>query len=939
MKFKKANNYQVAPNGGTKPENFDKWEEDYQETVKWYEDGLQEPKKFDPVTEQILIELKEEAKKCHDSEVANYNIKNSRTNSNFQWMKTVMNKGTVADKIAAHTVSIQDNPICNLETLRNMVNMVKVGKKKECFTVMETLTELFISSLLKPDQKLTPFHSKPLSALNEMSSGNAITRRKILSRWHFEDELKEIFTSFVLALGKAAQDTVESNKEKAITAMFKLLAGNPEQEKNLLASIINKLGDPSQKVASKAIYCLTQLLFKHPNMQSVVLKEVEKLLFRANISSKAQYYCLCFLSQFYLSPENPDVAKKMIDVYLAFFKACVKKGEVDSRMMSALLMGINRAYPYSKLEFDDLSGHVDTLYKLTHLASFNIALQVLTLLYHVTGEKMADRFFSALYKKLMDPKLLTTTHQAMLLSLLYKSLMKDTQVERIKMFVKRLLQICLFVQPSFSCGILYLITQLFSKRTNLQALTLKELELPDLDRFGDDEEKYYDIKDEKDDSILQLEEKPGPATVSESIADNNEENDCTDDIEIKEEDEKPDINALDVSFKGNGWVHVVPSDKKAFKAIIKYNPMARNPLFGGGEFLAYTEFRYLENHFHPTVALWAGKIMKGEKVNYPGDPLKDFTTIRFLDRFAFKNPKSLEDKTGAHPTFGKRKMYKPKGVKTLRVNTKGYLNEDEKNIPVDELFLYSYLQQRYQDRSTFKDEDDSDLESVQSDEFEEMLERMPQFKDAVGDADLDFMGEIGDNLKKQKKATKRKSTQDSDEEDDQLSDEEDGLSDEDDGLDDEEDLMDGDDFEGEDEDLDELEPTEEDFALLDGLSDGEEDMEFGGSDSEDEMKPKRSSKKGLKKKHSKNDVGSLLASADEFAALLDDEGSSVHKPGSSNVMDNKDKASQKQLKWEESRNRWLKGFNKATGKEGRSFSKKRPSKTMPGNSSKKPKRK
>lgn len=47
-----------------------------------------------------------------------------------------MNKGTVSDKIAAHTVSIQDNPVCNLETLRNLVNMVKVGKKKECFSVM-----------------------------------------------------------------------------------------------------------------------------------------------------------------------------------------------------------------------------------------------------------------------------------------------------------------------------------------------------------------------------------------------------------------------------------------------------------------------------------------------------------------------------------------------------------------------------------------------------------------------------------------------------------------------------------------------------------------------------------------------------------------------------------------------------------------------------------
>lgn len=90
---------------------------------------------------------------------------------------------------------------------------------------------MFLSDLLKPDQKLKPFYTKPLAALNDISSGNAIKRRKILSRWYFEDELKEVYTSFVLALNRAAQDTVESNKEKAITAMFKLLCGNPEQEK------------------------------------------------------------------------------------------------------------------------------------------------------------------------------------------------------------------------------------------------------------------------------------------------------------------------------------------------------------------------------------------------------------------------------------------------------------------------------------------------------------------------------------------------------------------------------------------------------------------------------------------------------------------------------------------------------------------------------------
>lgn len=59
-------------------------------------------------------------------------------------MKTVMNTGTVSDRIAAHTVSIQDNPVCNLETIRNMVNMVKVGKKKECFTVMGKMVIWFI---------------------------------------------------------------------------------------------------------------------------------------------------------------------------------------------------------------------------------------------------------------------------------------------------------------------------------------------------------------------------------------------------------------------------------------------------------------------------------------------------------------------------------------------------------------------------------------------------------------------------------------------------------------------------------------------------------------------------------------------------------------------------------------------------------------------------
>lgn len=88
---------------------------------------------------------------------------------------------------------------------------------------------------------------------------------------------------------------------------------------------MNKLGDPSQKVASKSIYCLGQVLIAHSAMKQVVLNEIEKLLFRPNVSSKAQYYGICFLTQFYLSHEDFEVARNLVNVYFSFFKACIKK--------------------------------------------------------------------------------------------------------------------------------------------------------------------------------------------------------------------------------------------------------------------------------------------------------------------------------------------------------------------------------------------------------------------------------------------------------------------------------------------------------------------------------------------------------------------------------------------------------------------------------------
>lgn len=67
--------------------------------------------------------------------------------------------------------------------------------------------------------------------------------------------------------------------------------------------------------------------------------------------------------------------------------------------------------------------------------------------------------------------------------------------------------------------------------------------------------------------------------------------------------------------------------------------------------------------------------------------------------------------------------------------------------------MSSYLKDK---RKTFRstDDDDEDLESVCSEDFQEMLNKMSgsNFKDI--DDDLDYMNEIGDNLKSKSKKSK-----------------------------------------------------------------------------------------------------------------------------------------------------------------------------------------
>lgn len=81
----------------------------------------------------------------------------------------------------------------------------------------------------------------------------------------------------------------------------------------------------------------------------------------------------------------------------------------------------------------------------------------------------------------------------MYLNLLFKALKADTQIKRIKAFVKRVIQISTFHQPPFICGVLFLLSELEGVIPSLHSL----LDTPQ-ETEEDEEEVFKDVTEEEE---------------------------------------------------------------------------------------------------------------------------------------------------------------------------------------------------------------------------------------------------------------------------------------------------------------------------------------------------------------------------------------------------------------------------------------------------------
>ena len=596
--------------------------------------------------------------------------------------------------------------------------------------------------------------------------------------------------------------------------------------------------------------------------------------------------------------DESDLANRLIEIYFGFFKANVKKGEIDSKLMSALLTGVNRAYPFATVARDKLEDQVHVMFKLVHmLGNFNSSVQCLTLLYQIMdcGETATDRFYAALYRKLLDPGLGSSSCKlTVLLNLLFKSMRRDQNRGRVVAFVKRLLQVAAGLSSEVTCGILFLVSEVIRSRKDLSSASLTESAVgsgpgADMSKFDDDEEEHYeDVKEEEEGT--------------------------SDSASLKEEEEN---KVQPTKNKTGSWVHKRNiKSGSSHRRTAGYDPHHRNPAFCGAEHSVLWELNTLSSHVHPTVSLFARNILDGTPIVYQGDPLQDFTLIRFLDRFVFRNPKKDPLKGRPSTVLSRKGRYLAKGVKgTVAPDSKEYANLDETAVPLDERFIHRYFTEKRARKAAVEGSDEEDdADSVASEDFDAFMDgyfkKKGKGEEGV-DEELDFAANVGEL-----------SSGDKDEESEEDDSEEEGSSGEE-----EEPELSGESGES-DLDLEDIENVKDDDDGEDEFD--EEDFAISDNDEEEEVMPvkgksvslKRKSKESggalAKKKQKKagggGDLQSLLASAEEFADLVEEAAADDIDLGGSGAMSNvKDKAGKKQLLWERDRDHGGKGRGKNFG--------------------------
>ncbi|KAK5277447.1 RNA-binding ribosome biosynthesis protein mak21, partial [Cryomyces antarcticus] len=168
-------------------------------------------------------------------------------------------------------------------------------------------------------------------------------------------------------------------------------------------------------------------------MKAIIINNIEsESLYRPGQSSHAKYYAIITLNQTVLSTKEQNVANKLLEIYFGLFvqllktpkkaqnqpdgppvsktnshgqiqggggkpgKKAAQKAksketagksdeELNEKMIAAVLTGVNRAFPYAKIDDAVFEAQMDTIFKVTHSSNFNTSIQALQLIQQISS--------------------------------------------------------------------------------------------------------------------------------------------------------------------------------------------------------------------------------------------------------------------------------------------------------------------------------------------------------------------------------------------------------------------------------------------------------------------------------------------------------------------------------------------------------------------------
>ena len=663
-----------------------------------------------PAHRPIIDELKRHAKSLLEQDSAMYASKHMSSSSSHRFLATIMTSGTLDDKVSALTLVIQESPIHTSKSFESLLGLAKKRSRGQAVTALGALKDLLgVGAVLPADRRLRTFENQP-GLLGTLQSEfvqswkpsdplpGQLTKAHLIS-WAYEDWLKNIYFEILQVLEGWCADEVEFARGRAITYVYELLKEKPEQEANLMRLLVNKLGDPDKKLASRTSYLILQLQQIHPAMKPIIVTSIEtELLLRPHQSQHAKYYAINTLNQTILSGKEEAVAQKLLSIYFDLFVAILKKPEpirpvvgpvinkkgqvqggggqkgkkalekqekdeqaklsseeTTEKMISAVLTGVNRALPFAKSDDITLEKHMDMLFKITHSSNFNTSIQALMLIQQLATSKTiaVERFYRTLYESLLDPRLITSSKHALYLNLLFRSLKADLNIKRVKAFTKRLIQIITLHQPPFICGVLYLIRELETTFPGLASM------ITDPEDGGDDDEEVFrDVPEEAEPTAQE------PERLRESL------------------------------------MHPDRAEKQPRKEGI-YDGRKRDPEHSKAEKSCLWELLPFVRHFHPSVAMFADRLLQSAEMGAKPD-LASHSLISFLDRFVYRNAKAsstgLRGSSIMQPLAGGDS----RGVLVANraaahahepVNSEAFWRKKAEDVNPDEVFFHQYFSQ------------------------------------------------------------------------------------------------------------------------------------------------------------------------------------------------------------------------------------------------------